>query len=94
MRDIGQARRHSGRPPRRNPEGRALLPRGFVEGLDRIADTPFGRSPAHAAKSPRRRWVHLITSCSRLSPGEPTRVTMAVQELAGSAVVLRARPRS
>jgi hypothetical protein len=50
MRDIGQARRHSGRPPRRNPEGRALLPRGFVEGLDRIADTPFGRSPAHAAK--------------------------------------------
>src|SRR5262249_13677099 len=28
----------------------ALLPRGFVEGLDRIADTPFGHSPAHAAK--------------------------------------------
>src|SRR5262245_1305419 len=55
-------RRRHGRPPRRNPKGRALLPRGFLEGLDCIADTPFGRSPAHAAKSPRRRWVHLTTS--------------------------------
>jgi len=64
MRDIGQARRRRGRPPRRNPKGRALLPRGFVEGLDRIADTTFGRSPAHAAKLPRRRWVHLSSSCS------------------------------
>jgi hypothetical protein len=42
MRDIGQARRHRGRPPQRNPKGRAILPRGFVEGLDRIPDTPIG----------------------------------------------------
>jgi hypothetical protein len=51
MRDIEQARRHRGRPPWRNPKGRALLPRGFVERLGRIPDTAFGRSPAHAAKS-------------------------------------------
>jgi hypothetical protein len=50
MRDIGQARRHRGRPPRRNPKGRALLPRGFVEGLGRIPDTPFGASSARAGK--------------------------------------------
>jgi hypothetical protein len=37
MRDIEQAWQRRGRPPRRNPKGRALLPRGFVEGLDRIA---------------------------------------------------------
>jgi hypothetical protein len=43
MRDIGQAQRHRGRPPRRNPKGRALLPRGFVEGLDRI--TGYGLRP-------------------------------------------------
>jgi 3-oxoacyl-[acyl-carrier protein] reductase len=79
MRDIGQARRHSGRPPQRNPERRALLPLGFVEGLDRIADTPFGRSPARAAKSLRRRWVHLITSCFRMP---------AMFDLAGSAALV------
>jgi multiple sugar transport system permease protein len=67
MRDIGQARRRRGRAPRRNPKGRALSLRGFVEGLDRIADTAFGRSPAHAAKSRRRRWVQLTTSCSKVT---------------------------
>jgi hypothetical protein len=71
MRDIGQAPRHRGRPPQCNPEGQTVLPRGFVEGLDRIADTAFGRSPAHAAKSPRRRWVHLTARCSRFAAPVP-----------------------
>src|SRR5687767_15666794 len=41
---IGRAAQRSGRPPARNPEGRALLRRGFVEGLARsacYATSPF-----------------------------------------------------
>src|SRR5262249_2379661 len=36
---IGRAPRHSGRPPERNPKGRGLLCRGFVEGLARSPTT-------------------------------------------------------
>jgi hypothetical protein len=41
---IGRAAQRSGRPPARNPKGRALLRRGFVEGLARsscYATSPF-----------------------------------------------------
>jgi len=36
IRKYGRARRRRGRLPQRNPKGRGLLRRGFVEGLARI----------------------------------------------------------
>jgi hypothetical protein len=41
MRDIGRAPQQSGRPPARNPKGRMILRRVFVEGLARSAATRF-----------------------------------------------------
>jgi len=55
IRKYGRARRHRGRPPQRNPKGRGLLRRGFVERLARIADAgraillPTPQNPSGAA---------------------------------------------
>jgi hypothetical protein len=40
---IARAPQRRGRPPARNPEGRGLLRRGFVEGL--VRGLGYGRSP-------------------------------------------------
>jgi hypothetical protein len=43
MSPIARALQRRGRPPARNPEGRGLLRRGFVEGL--VRRPGYGRSP-------------------------------------------------
>jgi len=58
-RQYGRARCRRGRPPDGNPRGRGLLRRGFVEGLVRISRYDLRPSPAHVAKSLRRRRFHL-----------------------------------
>ena len=63
-RQYGRALRRRGRPPQRNPKGRGLLRRGFVERLARIPRYGPRPSPAHVTKSLWRSGFQLALTCS------------------------------
>jgi len=72
-RNEAGARRHT------TQKGRGLLRRGFVEGLARSTRYALRPSPAHAAKSPRRRRFCPRRSCS--NPRQHQRARPPVDDL-------------